>query len=167
MGTTGQYIVNNGRVFRLEFLAKQQRDRQEQQHHESDHLVTHGAHLTDPVQLVGPQDVPTEVVVPDVTKPTWSQRLGSLLTSLNPVTKMTSQEYLESLTRERRQVELDISSYKQLRSEALQGKTPSLDGQETQGLEGDINLAQAERRLDAILKKVRVLEKRIDAERDA
>jgi hypothetical protein len=147
--TSIQYAINNVRVTRLKMLAA----RQETPIASSS---TPPPAVSNPSPALGNEE--------EKSKLPLTTRLSNLLHSLSPIRKITDEEYLDILLKQRSELSNDLTAWEE-RMRARYGPQGTVSDQ--QGGKGAINVEQLVRQLDGVERKINEVEGKIDRERVA
>jgi len=160
----GQYFTNNLKAGRLELLASRRRQAAEEK-------------AAVPISSSSVPSIPTNLETTDnATNPpsgtedtpgfaTTSERLVGFFKSLSPVRKISDQEYLDILLRQRKEMEDDLHAWEnRMKGKyALEGRGNG-SGPETSGKSaggGSIDVGQLMRQLDGVERRIHGLESKI------
>ncbi|KAH8085374.1 hypothetical protein HD553DRAFT_27413 [Filobasidium floriforme] len=164
----GQYMVNNVRVARLEVLAR----RSEKKREAEQEAVGAGAGNIDnggviPVSSSTTPSTST-TLTPTQDFPTLSNRLVDFFRSLSPVRKISDDEYLQILYKQREGMREDLQAWEvRMRGKyALEGRggnysTSNSDSKSAASTGQTIDIGQLMRQLDGVERRISALESKI------
>lgn len=176
----GQYGVNNARAMRLELLASRRRKREEagvaaREVDRSGVAVAIPASSTTSTASSSTTK-PSSPPLPELTSTslsdgeTFTSKLLRRLKSLSPIRKLSDDEYLTILTRQRDEMSLDLAKWEK----SMQSRSGSSASGEISGLKGEahggggtgvVDVGALMRQLDQTERKIRGLEEKLDRER--
>lgn len=176
MTALGQYVVNNGRVVRLEVLAGRSARVREEEGRRGMGGMTDLARSSTSQALSSTSNTPEGTDKRDF--PSISTRLVDLVRSLSPVRKISDLEYLRILERQRDEMQRDMRVWEdKMRGKYAGGSsttTTTMDGEgavgagagskQAAGTGQTIDMGQLYRQLDSVERRIKGLEGKIAGE---